>query len=62
MNFLERCEICAYMVKDKDVQDRVCTIDDKTCLCVQMELMFEGVDRCDCFKQAYEFEDLKDKE
>ena len=62
MNFLERCEVCAYMAIDKDVGDMICTLDGQTCRCVEFLYKLEGITSCDAFEQAYEFEDLRGKE
>ena len=61
-DFLERCKLCEYMARDKDVKDMLCIIDGKTCQAVEIELQLEGISCCDCFKQSYEFEDLRSKE
>jgi hypothetical protein len=60
--FLERCKLCEYMARDKDVKDMLCIIDGKTCQAVEIELQLEEINGCDCFKQSYEFEDLRSKE
>lgn len=60
--FLERCKLCEYMARDVNIHDMLCIIDGKTCQAVEIELQLEGISGCDCFKQSYEFEDLRSKE
>lgn len=61
-DFLERCKLCEYMARDVNIHDMLCIIDGKTCQSVEIELQLENINSCDCFKQSYEFEDLKEKE
>ena len=51
--FTKNCYRCKFMVRDEDVNDCLCLMNDgATCNLTEMELELEGITECDAFEEG----------
>lgn len=50
--FLSKCPTCKYMIKDEDIGDMLCEMNDcHTCMSTAIDLQLESVYVCDAYKE-----------